>query len=179
MNEFTNDPFARMAEVPRFTLNSTDISDGAEVPTAQRSGMMGIPGGEDVSPHLSWSNFPDETKAFAVTCYDVDAPTGSGFWHWSVVNIPASVTELPTDAGNPDKQALPKEAITLKNDAGQARYIGAAPPEGHGVHRYFYIVYALSEPLDIDESATPAFAGFTMFFSCIGRAWMETTFENT
>ncbi|GAA4395902.1 YbhB/YbcL family Raf kinase inhibitor-like protein [Brevibacterium sp. R8603A2] len=177
MTEFHNSPFANLNEVPRFELTSEDITEGGELAAAQRSGIMGVPGGEDVSPQLSWSGFPAETKAFAVTCYDPEAPTGSGFWHWVVADLPADVTALPTNAGDPDAGLLPEAAVTMRNDAGEPRFVGAAPPEGHGPHRYFFIVHALSEPLGLDDSASPAFVGFNLFFKSIGRAWIETTFE--
>ncbi|MGW9826802.1 YbhB/YbcL family Raf kinase inhibitor-like protein [Brevibacterium sp. CS2] len=177
MTEFHNSPFANLNEVPRFELTSEDITEGGELAAAQRSGIMGVPGGEDVSPQLSWSGFPAETKAFAVTCYDPEAPTGSGFWHWVVADLPADVTALPTNAGDPDAGLLPGSAVTMRNDAGEPRFVGAAPPEGHGPHRYFFIVHALSEPLGLDDSASPAFVGFNLFFKSIGRAWIETTFE--
>jgi phosphatidylethanolamine-binding protein (PEBP) family uncharacterized protein len=153
-----NTPFHKLNDLPRFDLTSTDIAEGQELSAPQTSGKMGVPGGEDVSPQLSWSGFPEETKAFAVTCYDPDAPTGSGFWHWTVTNLPADVTELPAGAGTPE-------------------FVGAAPPAGHGPHRYFFIVHALDAPLEVDESATPAFVGFNLFFHSIGRAWIETTYE--
>lgn len=104
-----NSPFYNLPELPTFTLTSTDIVNGAELPAAQASGAMGVPGGEDRSPQLSWSGFPEETKAFAVTCYDPDAPTGSGFWHWTVTDLDASVTSLPADAGNPDEASCRRE----------------------------------------------------------------------
>lgn len=172
-----NSPFFNLPELPTFTLTSTDIEDGGVLTGPQLSGAMGVPGGEDVSPQLSWSGFPEETKAFAVTCYDPDAPTGSGFWHWVVTDLDASVTSLETNAGDPAADLLPGGAVTLRNDAGEPRFVGAAPPEGHGPHRYFFIVTALAERLGIDESASPAFAGFNMFFKGIGRAWLECTFE--
>ncbi|WP_101651861.1 YbhB/YbcL family Raf kinase inhibitor-like protein [Brevibacterium ihuae] len=177
MTEFQNSPFANLKDVPRFELTSTDISEGTELAEAQRSGIMGVPGGQDVSPQLSWSGFPAETQAFAVTCYDPEAPTGSGFWHWAVTDLPGDVTSLQTDAGNPEAGLLPDSAVTMRNDAGEPRFVGAAPPEGHGPHRYFFIVHALSEPLGLDDSASPAFVGFNLFFKSIGRAWIETTFE--
>src|SRR5918995_3711756 len=95
-----NDPFARHPEVPSFTVTSTTVADGARWGAEQMSGIFGVPGGADVSPQLSWSGAPDDTKSYAVTVYDHDAPTGSGFWHWSVANIPASVTELSEGAGD-------------------------------------------------------------------------------
>lgn len=173
----SNSPFARLNDVLRFELTSTDVAEGQRLPQAQASGLMGVDGGEDISPQLSWSGFPEETKAFAVTCYDPDAPTGSGFWHWTVTDIPGTVTSLPADAGNPEAGLLPEGAVTVRNDAGDRRFVGAAPPEGHGPHRYFFIVHALSEPLGVDESATPAFVGFNIFFKSIGRAWIETNYE--
>lgn len=177
MTEFHNSPFANLNDVPRFELTSEDITEGGELAAAQRSGIMGVPGGEDISPQLSWSGFPAETKAFAVTCYDPEAPTGSGFWHWVVADLPADVTSLPANAGDPDAGLLPEAAVTMRNDAGEPRFVGAAPPAGHGPHRYFFIVHALSEPLGLDASASPAFVGFNLFFKSIGRAWIETTFE--
>ena len=95
-----NSPFFNLPELPTFTLTSTDIEDGGVLTGPQLSGAMGVPGGEDVSPQLSWSGFPEETKAFAVTCFDPDAPTGSGFWHWAVTDLDASVTSLETNAGD-------------------------------------------------------------------------------
>ncbi|GAA1997158.1 YbhB/YbcL family Raf kinase inhibitor-like protein [Brevibacterium samyangense] len=177
MAEFLNDPFANLADVPTFTVTSETIEDGGIVPEAQRSAAFGVPGGEDESPQLSWSGFPEETKAFAVTCYDPEAPTGSGFWHWVVADIPADVTSLPLGAGTPGSDLLPAGAVTFRNDGGAFGYIGAAPPAGHGPHRYFFIVHALSEPLGLDDQGSPAFVGFNMFFKSIGRAWITATFE--
>jgi Raf kinase inhibitor-like YbhB/YbcL family protein len=134
-------------------------------------------GGEDVSPQLSWSGFPAETKSFAVTCFDPDAPTGSGFWHWAVADIPVEVTELPTGAGAPGAH-LPTPAITLRGDAGAARYIGAAPPAGHGPHRYVFTVHAVDvETLGIDAEATPALLGFNLFSHTLARAVIIATYE--
>src|SRR3712207_4827636 len=154
----TRNPYAELPELPTFTVTSTDVADGETLPKPQVSGIFGA-GGEDTSPQLSWSGFPEETKSFAVTVYDPDAPTASGFWHWAVANLPASVTELPADAGNGDD--LPGGALILRNDAGQKRFIGAAPPPGHGAHRYIVAVHAVGvEKLDLPADATPAFLGF-------------------
>src|SRR5690242_7842561 len=125
------DPYAALPKLPTFTLESASFADGQALANPQVSGIMGA-GGEDVSPQLSWSGFPDGTKSFAVTVYDPDAPTASGFWHWAVANIPASVTELPGGAGDKDAPALPDGAVQLRNDGGFAGYVGAAPPSGHG-----------------------------------------------
>jgi Raf kinase inhibitor-like YbhB/YbcL family protein len=148
------------------------------MPIAQVSGIFGS-GGEDISPQLSWSGFPPETKSFALTVYDPDAPTGSGFWHWGVVNLPANVTTLARGIGDDSGASLPKGAFQLKNDAGLARYIGAAPPDGHGRHNYYFVVHALDvDHLDITKSATPAYLGFTLYSHSIGRgtliAWYES-----
>lgn len=173
-----NSPLARLNDVPRFDVTSTDVADGQQLPERHRSAKMQVAGGEDVSPQLSWSGFPENTKSFAVTCYDPDAPTQSGWWHWAVLNIPADVTSLAANAGDPDSPGVPEGAITLRNDAGFAGYLGAAPPEGHGDHRYYFMVHAVDvETLDgVDEDATPALLGFNLFFHSIGRGWITPTF---
>jgi Raf kinase inhibitor-like YbhB/YbcL family protein len=144
------------------------------------SGLFGVPGGEDVSPQLAWSDAPDGTRGYAVTCYDPDAPTMSGFWHWAVADIPADVTELPTGAGDDTGSSLPQGAFQLRNDAGSNRFIGAAPPAGHGTHRYFFIVHALDvESLGIPHDATPAFLNFNIASHILGRAVLTATAEIT
>ena len=95
-----NDPFARLPAVPAFTVTSTDVTDGQELPPAQMSAIFGVPGGQDLSPQLSWSGAPAETKSYTVTMYDPEAPSGSGFWHWALADIPAAVTGLPAGAGD-------------------------------------------------------------------------------
>jgi Raf kinase inhibitor-like YbhB/YbcL family protein len=173
-----NDPFARHPEVPSFSVTSTTVSDHAAWGPAQMSGTFGVPGGKDISPQLSWSGAPAGTKGYAVSVYDPDAPTGSGFWHWAVANIPASVTELPEGAGDDKGSGLPDGAIQYRNDAGQARFIGAAPPAGHGEHRYFIVVYAVDvEDLGVPAEASPAFFGFNLFAHTLGRAVMIATAE--
>ena len=169
------DPYAALPTLPSFHLESASITDGQPLATPQVSGIMGA-GGEDVSPQLSWSGFPDETRSFAVTVYDPDAPTASGFWHWAVANLPASVTELPAGAG--DGSNLPGDALTLVNDAGARRYIGAAPPPGHGPHRYYIAVHAVDvDKLDLAEDASPAFLGFNLFQHAIARAVIHGIYE--
>jgi hypothetical protein len=169
----SRNPYDELPAVATFELRSDDIDDGATLPKPQVSGVFGA-GGEDVSPHLSWSGAPDGTQSFAVTVYDPDAPTGSGFWHWAVFNIPADVTELPSGAsGN-----LPAGAVELKNDGGQVGYIGAAPPPGHGPHHYYAVVHAVDVPsLDIPADATPAFLGFNLFSHTLGRATLVPVYE--
>lgn len=172
---FPYNPYDFLPELPGFTLTSSDITDGKPLKKAQVSGIMGA-GGEDVSPQLSWSGFPEETRSFAVTVFDPDAPTASGFWHWAVANLPDTVTELPAGVG--DGSLLPGDALTLCNDAGMRRFVGAAPPPGHGYHRYFVAVHALGvEKLDLAEDASPAFLGFNLFMKAIARAVIHGTYE--
>lgn len=162
-------PYAGMRQVPSFTLTSTDIQNGEPLPAELYAEYAG---GSNRSPQLSWSRFPAETKSFAVTCFDPDAPTGSGFWHWAVLNIPGSVTEL--SAGAP----VPEGAITLPNEKRDPAFTGAAPPEGTGVHHYWFVVHALSVPhIDIDPQATPAVMGFMMRDAVLARAIIVATGE--
>ncbi|WP_297592783.1 YbhB/YbcL family Raf kinase inhibitor-like protein [Mycobacterium sp.] len=169
------DPYASLPKLPTFTLTSQSVTDGQPLAKPQVSGIMGA-GGEDVSPQLSWSGFPDGTRSFAVTVYDPDAPTASGFWHWAVANLPADVTELAEGAG--DGSDLPGDALTLVNDAGLRRYLGAAPPAGHGAHRYYIAVHAVdTDKLDLPEDASPAFLGFNLFQHAIARAVIHATYE--
>jgi Raf kinase inhibitor-like YbhB/YbcL family protein len=120
-------PYDFMPEVPSFELTSTDIADDSPMAKPQLAVMMGA-GGDDRSPQLAWSGFPEGTLSFAVTCFDPDAPTQSGFWHWAVANIPVTVTDLAAGAGDAADPHLPDGAVTLPNDAGMAGYLGAAPP---------------------------------------------------
>ena len=172
-------PYDALPTLPGFTLTSADVADGKELSKPQLSGIFGA-GGEDASPQLSWSGFPAETRSFAVTMYDPDAPTASGFWHWAVANIPASVTELATGAGDDKGAGLPAGAVQLRNDAGLNRFLGAAPPKGHGKHRYFIAVHAVgAERLDVAADSPPALLGFNLFMTAIARAiivpWYEAT----
>jgi Raf kinase inhibitor-like YbhB/YbcL family protein len=171
-------PHDFLPEVASFTLTSDDISEGGTLPEPQRSGAFGVPGGEDVSPQLTWSGAPEGTKSFAITCYDPDAPTGSGFWHWAVADIPASTTSLPAGAGTPGSADLPDGAVTLANDAGMKGYLGSAPPPGHGEHRYYFTVHAVDvESLELPDGATPAFLGFNLFSHTLGRATITAVFQ--
>lgn len=177
---FNYNTYDSLPTVPLFNVSSNDITDGGIMPPVQLSKVFGVEHGEDVSPHLQWDSFPkDTTKSFVVTCYDPDAPTVSGFWHWIIYDIPANVTELCTDAGNAnDKSKLPPGAKVIHNDAGIAGYLGSAPPPGHGNHRYIFCVTAMScETLPIDEKATPSVCHFYMF-NCgvVGRAFLTTHF---
>jgi Raf kinase inhibitor-like YbhB/YbcL family protein len=170
----TCDPYTRLAPVPTFTLTSSDVADGEQMPKPQLSGMFGA-GGEDRSPQLTWSDFPAETKSFVITMFDPDAPTPSGFWHWAVADIPANVTDLPAGAGSPDGANLPAGAFQLPNDARLTQYIGAAPPAGDPPHRYFIVVTAVDvesvvDNLKLDKEATPAFLFGNLGGHTLGRA---------
>jgi len=172
------DPYDRLPKVPALKLTSADVRSGSEMAPAQMSGAFGVPGGQDISPQLAWSNVPAGTKSLVVTMFDPDAPTPSGFWHWVVVDIPATTTQLPSGAGSPDGKNLPSGAWQLPNDARMSQYVGAAPPKGDGKHRYFIAVQALDvASLGIPKDATPAFLSFNMLGHILGRAvivpWAE------
>ena len=160
-----------MAEVPSFTVESDDVQDGQPL---DATFVHGSYDGGNTSPHLRWTHFPEETKSFAVTCYDPDAPTGSGFWHWVLFNIPASVTELPRGASSGD---LPAGAVEARNDYGELGYGGAAPPGGDRPHRYVFTVHALgTDALGLDSSASPAYVGFNLSANAIARAALRPTY---
>lgn len=167
------DPYARLKPVPSFQVTSDDIADGRPL---SKDHLAADVGGTDVSPALAWAGFPAETKSFAVTMFDPDAPTGSGFWHWAVCNIPASVTSLPRGVGGEGGSLLPEGAITLPNEYRQPGYAGAAPPEGTGVHRYFIVVHAVDvDRVDVPPDSTPAVLGFNLHFHTLARGMLVPT----
>jgi Raf kinase inhibitor-like YbhB/YbcL family protein len=149
-----------------FTLKSNEL--GGQLNQEQYVNGMGF-NGQNRSPQLYWENAPKETKAFALTMYDLDAPTGSGFWHWVVFNIPVHINELPSDAGDPVKNLIPEYAVQSNTDMGTPGYAGAAPPEGTA-HRYLITVYALAQKLDLDKNATPAYVGFNLYYATLEKA---------
>jgi len=170
-----NDPYWNTREVPSFRVTSPDFAEGGALPRWARSGVMGA-GGEDRSPALAWSGAPASAKSFVVTCFDPDAPTFSGFWHWLVVDLPAGTTGLPQGAGTPDAGLLPIGTMMLTNDGGFQCYLGAAPPAGHGPHRYFFTVNALDvERLEVAADAQAAGAMFQANAHTIARATIVGT----
>ncbi|WP_305787341.1 YbhB/YbcL family Raf kinase inhibitor-like protein [Symbioplanes lichenis] len=164
------DPYDLLPAVPAFTVTSTDVTDGQQLDELYVHTSVG---GKNLSPQLAWSGFPAETRGFVVTCFDPDAPTGSGFWHWVVVNLPASVTELPRGA-----DPLPDGAFSIRSDYGDSGYGGAAPPPGDRPHRYVFAVHAIDvDRLEVGEGATPAYVGFNLAFHTLARATIRPTYQ--
>ncbi|MBW4720228.1 YbhB/YbcL family Raf kinase inhibitor-like protein [Saccharothrix obliqua] len=164
------DPYELLPAVPSFEVTSTDIRDGATLPDAQAQAAG------DTSPQLSWSGFPEGTRSFAVTCFDPDAPTPSGFWHWVAVNVPADVTSLDTGAGASD-DALPGAAFHVRNDYGDRAFGGAAPPPGDRPHRYIFVVHAVDvAELPVTPDVSPAVVSFNLAFHTLGRAVLTATY---
>ena len=161
-------------------LTSSNFKEGAALPMDHILSSdygFGCAGGNK-SPQLAWSGAPAGTKSFALHCFDPDAPTGSGFWHWVVVNIPATVSELKLDAGNPKSGLLPAGALQTRTDFGAPGYGGPCPPQGLGAHRYVFTLFAVKEaslPVNADTSA--AIVGFNLHFNTIEKAMLTGKFE--
>jgi len=165
------DPYRKLPQVSTFSLTSSDISEGRPMPDRHAHAEG------NTSPQLTWSQAPEGTKSFVVSCFDPDAPTPSGFWHWTVVDLPADVSELPTGAGGSD-DGLPAGAFHVRNDFGSRDYCGAAPPPGDRPHRYYFVVHAVSEEtLGVDKDATPTVVAFNLAFKTVGRAILTPTYQ--
>jgi Raf kinase inhibitor-like YbhB/YbcL family protein len=161
---------ASLAHGAGFKLESPSIKPGAMLTDAQVFNGFGC-SGKNVSPALKWSGAPKGTKSYAVTVYDPDAPTGSGWWHWVVYNIPASATELPEGAGTADGKGLPQGSAQGRTDFGASGFGGACPPQGDKPHRYIFTVHALkAEKLEVPPDATAALVGFMINANRLGKA---------
>ena len=168
------DPYSLLPAVPAMTVSSTSFQHNSRLPEAQVFDGWGLTGG-NVSPQLSWSGAPGGTRGFAVTCFDPDAPTPSGFWHWLLVGIPADVTSLDAGAGTADKS--PSGAFYTANDFGDKKYDGAAPPAGDHDHRYMFAVHALdTDDLGLDDTASAAVTAFTMGMHTLARGVISATY---
>ena len=158
------------AHAADFKLTSPTIKPGSMLSDAQVFNGFGCTG-KNVSPALKWSGAPAGTKGYALTVYDPDAPTGSGWWHWVVYNIPANATELPEGAGTADGKGLPAGSAQGKTDFGAPGFGGACPPKGDKPHRYIFTVYALkTDKLDIPPDGTAALVGFMIHANQLGKA---------
>ncbi len=163
-------PYDLLPEVASFTVTSADVRDGQPLKDDQ------VAEKGNTSPQLTWSGAPEGTKSYVVTCFDPDAPTPSGFWHWVLVDVPADVTSLDAGAAAGD---LPGKAFHCRNDGGGKGFMGAAPPAGDQVHRYFFVVHAVGEDsLGVDSDASPAVVSFNLAFKTLGRAIVRGTYQH-
>ncbi|MDY5160207.1 YbhB/YbcL family Raf kinase inhibitor-like protein [Actinotignum urinale] len=154
-------------------LRSTDFADGASLPeTATGAGTR--PLGADKNPQLSWDKAPEGTKSLLISCYDPDAPTPSGYWHWVAINVDPETTSIAAGGSND----MPEGTLTLKNDGGAPTFQGATPPQGHGPHRYIFAVLALDTVLELDRETRPAIAYFLSRPHVLGRGLLTGTWEN-
>lgn len=159
-----------------FTLSSADIAHGEFMSKVQEYQGFGCEGG-NLSPQLSWSGAPEGTEAFAITAYDPDAPTGSGWWHWQIINIPKNTTELPAGAGDLSKNLFPEGSVQISNDYGVNGFGGACPPQGHGVHRYQFTIHALSTTLELPENASGALTGYMINAHSLASSTIEALYK--
>ncbi|MES2948289.1 MAG: YbhB/YbcL family Raf kinase inhibitor-like protein [Pseudomonadota bacterium] len=159
-----------LVQAAGFTLSSPDIPAGGTIPKSFEFNGFGC-SGDNQSPTLKWSGAPKDTKSFAVTAYDPDAPTGSGWWHWMVINIPAHVSELPRNAGAANSTTLPTGAVQNRIDYGINAWGGVCPPAGDKPHRYVFTVYALkTDKLEVPSDATAALTGFMIHANALAKA---------
>jgi Raf kinase inhibitor-like YbhB/YbcL family protein len=165
------------AQAGDFELTSSEIQNDQHMSKAFEFMGFGCKG-DNRSPELSWKNAPEGTKSFALTVHDPDAPTGSGWWHWQVINIPVNVTSLKSDAGNKNNQLLPNGAMQIENDYGYAGFGGACPPEKHGTHHYHFNIHALSVAnINLPENASGALTGYMINANTIEKATLTPLYE--
>ncbi|MCA5893484.1 YbhB/YbcL family Raf kinase inhibitor-like protein [Isoptericola sp. NEAU-Y5] len=165
------DPYS-LLPAPGFTLTSTDVTEGEPLAVD-----FTVDGAGD-SPQLSWSGFPEATRSFVVSCFDPDAPTPSGYWHWNLVDVPSTVTSLPRGAGAPDGSGLPAGAFHVTSDGGRQGFEGAGPPEGDHAHRYVFAVHALDVPsLGLTTDNTNVHVAFNAWFHTLARATLTATYR--
>jgi len=165
-----NTPQSAAAAAAAFTVSSPQIQESGFIANEQVFAGFGCRG-KNISPELMWRNIPAGTKSISVTAYDPDAPTGSGWWHWLVVNLPANTEGLGKGAGAADSMGLPKGAIQVRTDFGAPGYGGPCPPKGDHAHRYMFTVYALDvDKLDVNADASPALVGFYLNRHTIAKA---------
>lgn len=164
------------AAKPTLRLMSTDIRAGATIPNAHVFNGMDCKG-NNISPELHWTGAPAGTKSFALTMYDPDAPTGSGWWHWIVYNIPASVARLPNGAGDKGKNLLPAGTVMGNGDAGMSAYQGPCPGKGDKPHRYIFTLYALNtDKIDVPAGASAAYVGYNLHMHQIAKATLTAMY---
>jgi Raf kinase inhibitor-like YbhB/YbcL family protein len=163
-------PYDLLPPVASFTVTSADVQDGRPLKGDQ------VAAKGNTSPQLSWSGAPEGTRSFVVTCFDPDAPTPSGFWHWVLVDLPADVTSLDAGAASTE---LPGSAFHCRHDGGDKGFMGAAPPQGDQVHRYFFVVHAVgAESLGVDSDASPAVVSFNLASKTLARAVIHGTYQH-
>ena len=167
-------PLASGGAQARLRLTSPDVRSGGKIANAHVFNGMDCTG-LNISPALRWEGAPAATKSYALTVYDPDAPTGSGWWHWVAYNIPGNVTRLPADAGDPKKSLLPAGAVQGNTDFGAPGYGGPCPPKGDKPHRYIFTVYALdTDRLDLPAGATAAYVGFNIHSHQLRKATLTS-----
>lgn len=164
------------AETESFTLKSNDIYNGQYMNKAHEFNGFGCTG-DNISPQLSWSGAPNGTAAYAILVHDADAPTGSGWWHWQVVNIPNTINNLSAGAGAPSNKRLPNAITNIKNDYGSIGYGGACPPIAHGTHHYKFTIYALSQKLNLPDDASGALTGYMVRANSIASSTIEALYK--
>jgi len=169
---------ASAAHAQSMTVTSAEITEGSVAKNEQVANVFGCKS-DNVSPSLKWSGAPSDAKSFAITLYDQDAPTGSGFWHWVAFNIPASTTSLPKDAGNVKKKIMPKGTIQIRNDFGFDGYGGMCPPPGDKPHHYTLTVYAVDvdKIAGADAKTSAAVIGFNLHFHGKSKAELHWTYS--